>query len=71
MRTSTNETRKGTQMTHQSILSILSRAACEGVPAWGRDASIRFVANRFKCNIVTARRLLTIALQCEAAACFE
>ena len=58
-------------MNHQSILSILSRAAIEGVHCWGRDASIRFVAKRFKCNIVTARRLLTIALQCEAVMCFE
>lgn len=46
------------------MLYNLNRAALVGVRAWGRDASIRFLMNKHGWNRATARRCLTIALQC-------
>ena len=42
----------------------IHKAAQQGVRQWGRDAAIRFLMNRCGYNLNTARRCLTIALQC-------
>lgn len=42
----------------------VTRAALS-VNSWGRFAAMRYIANRAGCNMATARRVLTIALQCE------
>ena len=47
-------------------MNHVHKAARTGYHQWGRDAAIRFLMNRCGYNLNTARRCLTIALQCEA-----
>jgi hypothetical protein len=44
---------------------IISRAAIN-VKIWGRFAARRYIERQLGYNEATARRILTIALQCEA-----
>ena len=50
----------------QTQFNTLQRAV-SGVSVWGRNAAIRYYAKRTGCNINTARRCVTIAMQCSAA----
>lgn len=49
-----------------SYQTIIKRAACNA-KSWGRFAAKRYIAKHCGYNDATARRVLTIALQLEAA----